>query len=123
MPIDQYLSKLANMVQVGRRSNAFAPVIWLTGIICFICIGGMHYFDDPIIKYTLLIIFIIGILYAMAMYIVLLVKDPRLLQSESFRIEDKKLDIISAKGSEVIVNPVNLTPPPTQSQIGGISNE
>ena len=45
------------------------------------------------------------------MYLVILIKDPQLLQSEKFRIEDKKLDIIASKNSGIEVNPVDLSVP------------
>mgnify|MGYP006902065324 CR=1 FL=1 len=37
-------------------------------------------------------------------------KDPNMLRSEKYLIEDKKLDMIAEKGGEITFDPVVLTP-------------
>jgi archaellum biogenesis protein FlaJ (TadC family) len=119
MPIEQYLAHIGNIFRSGYKSNAFAPYVWLTVIIISSLIVIMKLFDDKIITYACMLLIIFVVVFGAIMYLKLFNKDPKLLQSESYRLEDKRLDIISAKGSDVIVNPVNLSPPP-QKEIGGI---
>ena len=115
------LAHIANLMRSGKKTNAFAPIVWFCGIILLLCFSGMFYFEDHIIRYTLLALIVIAILFACSMYLVLLLKDPRLLQSETFRIEDKKLDIIASKGREVQLNPIDLITP--TKEIGGKEDE
>ena len=111
MSQEQFMVQLANLMKSGSRTNAFAPLVWLCGTVIFAGIGGLFYFDDPIIKYVFLGLLVLVVIFALVMYVVLLVKDPRLLQSEHFRIEDKKLDIIASKGEGIQFNPIDLTIP------------
>jgi len=119
MPLEQYLAHIGNIFKSGYRSNAFAPYVWLSVLVILLLIIIMKLFDDRIIEYACMTLIIFVVVFGAVMYLKLFNKDPKLLQSESYRLEDKRLDIISAKGSDVIVNPVNLSPPP-QKEIGGI---
>jgi hypothetical protein len=118
MPIDQYLAHVGNIFKTGYKSNAFAPYVWLTVLVILLLGSLMVLFDDRVIRYACMGLIFFLVIFGAIMYLILLNKDPKLLQSESYRLEDKRLDIISSKGSDVIVNPVNLTPPP-QREIGG----
>ena len=113
--------QLANLMKSGSKTNAYAPLLWLCGIVIFSSTGGMFYFKEPVIKYVFLGLIVLVVIFALIMYIVLLVIDPKLLQSEHFRIEDKKLDIIASKGEGIQFNPIDLTVP--TKQIGENKNE
>ena len=87
----------------------------------FLHLWVLYIFKDSLISYIFLSLLVIVVLFALCMYVVLLIKDPNLLQSEYYRIEDKKLDIIASKGSDIQFNPVDLTPP--TKEIGDITHE
>jgi len=60
----------------------------------------MCFVDNTIIKYACLGLMIVLVLFTLLMYVVLYKKDPKLLQSEAYRIEDKKLDLIAQQGTD-----------------------
>lgn len=111
MSYDQIMAQLANLMKSGSKTNAFAPLILLCSIVIFTSMIGIYYFNESLIKYLFVALIFLVIIFALVMYVVLLVKDPNLLQSERYRIEDKKLDIIASKGEEIQFNPVDLTTP------------
>jgi hypothetical protein len=121
MSYDQIMAQLANLMKSGSKTNAFAPLIWLCGIVIFTSMIGIYYFNDVVIKYLFVALIFLVIIFALVMYVVLLIKDPRLLQSEHYRIEDKKLDIIASKGTGIQFNPVDLIVP--TKEIGDSDNE
>lgn len=111
MSYDQMMAQLANMMKSGSKTNAYAPLIVVCGIVIFASMIGIHYFDENIIKYVFLGLIVVVVIFALVMYVVLLMKDPKLLQSERYRIEDRKLDIIASKGQDIQFNAVDLTVP------------
>ncbi|QQL48297.1 hypothetical protein [Mucilaginibacter ginkgonis] len=111
MSYDQIMAQLANLMKTGSKTNAYAPLIWLCGVVMVAGMGGMFYFSNPIIQYVFLGLIVIVVIFAIVMYVVLLAMDPKLLQSEHYRIEDKKLDIIASKGKPIEFNPVDLSVP------------
>jgi hypothetical protein len=115
----EYWAKTANVVKAGYRSNAFAPLVWFNSIVDPILIAGSIFTSEPVIKIIFIIIVAIIILLSVIMYVVLFLKDPKLLQSEEFRIEDKKLDLIASKSEGITIVPVNLTTPSKQIDEGG----
>jgi hypothetical protein len=122
MSYDQFLGQIANLMKSGSRSNAFAPLVWLCGTVLLCCFGGMYYFKEPLLKYWLLGLCVFVVIYACIMYLCIFLKDPKLLQSENYRIEDRKLDIIASKGEGIQFNPVDLTTP-TKAIGGGKKHE
>jgi len=112
MQFEHYLSNLANVVKAGYKSNAFAPLVWFNAIIQPLLYIVIYFISNDIIKYILVAVSSAVLIFSGIMYLVIFLKDPRLLQSERFRIEDKKLDMISQKGSDIVIEPVNLTTPP-----------
>ncbi|HVW16395.1 MAG TPA: hypothetical protein VHB54_21355 [Mucilaginibacter sp.] len=121
MSFDQMMAQLANLMKSGSKTNAYAPLIWQCSIVCVLSIGGMYYFKEPVIRYVFLGLIVLVVIFALVMYVVLLIKDPKLLQSEKYRIEDKKLDIIASKGEGIQFNPIDLTVP--TKEIGENTNE
>jgi hypothetical protein len=111
-----YLQSLVNSVKVGYKTNAFAPLVWFS----FIIVGLLFlfgYLSSEPLNYFLFGLGGIVILFDLVMYIVLLNKDPKLLQSENYRLEDKKLEILQEKGGKVVFNPVTLTPTETLDEL------
>lgn len=108
----QYLANMANVISAGYKSNAYAPLVWFNGVVDPLLILAVCFTSNVKIEAILLILLCIIIAGSFIVYVVLLIIKPGLLQSESFRIEDKKLDLIAQKGSDLIeIAPVNLTPP------------
>lgn len=105
----QYLANLVNLVKVGYRNNAFAPLVWFNSIVDPLLLIIACITKDSM-SYLLIGLLILIVVFSLMMYLVLLIKNPSLLQSEKYRLEDKKLDLIAAKGSSLIINPVNITP-------------
>lgn len=104
-------SNITNYIRSGYRSNAFAPFVWATGLV-FMFIAAFYWgTSDTIIRYALIGLFVFLVISLVIIYFVLLIKDPRLLQSENYRLEDKKLDMITQKGSDFEIKPVELVTP------------
>lgn len=116
-----YFANLANVVKVGYKSNAFAPLVWFNAVVQPFLFVPAFLSKNETIKVVLIIVASLLIVFSAIMYLVLFLKDPKLLQSENFRIEDKKLDLIAQKGSDISITPVNLTTPQTLIQ-GGNEN-
>ena len=94
----KYIAAYGKAVKDGYISNAYSPLVWLI-VLVLLPLGGFVIFtDDIIIKYVSFGLIILIILFALVMYVVLLKKDPRLLQSEWYRLEDKRLNMIAEKG-------------------------
>jgi hypothetical protein len=69
-----------------------------------------------IIQYILLGLLCVIVLFTLAMYLVLLIKSPNALQTEWFRLEEHKLNMIGEKGGEIRIAKVDLN---TNTRIGG----
>ncbi|HMI05732.1 MAG TPA: hypothetical protein VK541_24805 [Pedobacter sp.] len=123
MLIEQNWSNLTNYIKAGYKSNAFAPFVWVSGLIFIFLFTFFTISDDQIIRYVLIGAFILVIVFNFVIYLILIFKDPRLLQSENYRLEDKKLDMITQKGSDFIIKPVDLVPPTNQLLREGDDNE
>lgn len=106
--VNKILANLSNLIQTGYKSNAFAPWVWFTGVASAVLLPLTLVTKNEMIT-TIVVLAVVGmIIYGMIMYAVLLKKDPKLLQSESYRLEDKKLDIISEKGKGLAIRPVDI---------------
>jgi hypothetical protein len=114
-----YFTSIVNLVKTGYKTNAFAPYVWFTAVVAVVEIIIMIIISDMFVRRTLTITLVATILFGMYMYYQMFKKDPRLLQSESFRLEDKKLDMIGQKGSDIMINPVNLSVRPQLLEEGG----
>ena len=111
MSWEQYFANVANIVKSGYRSNAFAPYVWFCAIVIPFLIAAILLIKDPRVTIVVSIAICFVILFASVMYFVLFQKDPKLLQSENYRIEDRKLDLIEQKGGDLIVNPIDMILP------------
>jgi len=114
MYFEQVISNLANVVKVGYKSNAFAPIVWFNAIVLPILFVVALNIDNEKAQLFLIYVACAIAVFSALMYLIIFLKDPKLLQSERFRIEDKKLDLISQKGSNFKVMPVDLA---SQSRI------
>jgi len=111
--ISSYLGSLGNTLKIGKRSNVFFPLVFFSIII--IGISTFLGFKSPSpLNYFLYGFAGLIVVFTMIMYVIIFLKDPKLLQSESYRLEDKRLDIMIQKGGAIDFNPVNLTPMETE---------
>jgi len=110
-----YISSYGKAVKSAYKSNALAPIIWLDVFAIPVLLVLTTIFKTIVIKYILVGLVVLLIIFTLVMYVVLFKKDPKLLQSEGYRIEDKKLDLIAQKGGDIPINPVDLI---TSSEIG-----
>lgn len=111
-----YIGKYGQSVKDGYKSNAFSPLTWFAIFFVIPMVIIVLFTSNDVIKYICLSIIILIILFAFVMYVVLLSKDPKLLQSEWYRLEDKRLDMVAQQGDndtkEIIENDAS-------TQIGG----
>lgn len=95
-----YITAYGKSVKDGYKSNAFSPLAWF----CFFPIGLLVAIilivKNNAVQYVCLGLIVLLIVFPLIMYVVLLRKDPKLLQSEWYRLEDKRLEM-SAKGEEI----------------------
>ena len=109
MALPEILASLGNSLKVFKRGNAFTPFAFFAIFLIVILIyfaASLHGTLQLIL--IILVCFIVG--FSCLMYLLLFLKDPRLLQSETYRLEEQKLNIIQEKGGNVIFEPVSLTP-------------
>jgi energy-coupling factor transporter transmembrane protein EcfT len=96
-------------VEKGYKSNALAPLIWLDIFVIPILLTGVFFIKIVALKYALVSIIFMLLLFTLIMYVLLFKKDPKLLQSEKYRLEDKRLDLIAQKDGPEPLNPNILT--------------
>ena len=107
--------------QRGQRSSALTPLLWLTAIVAVPSL----YLSVQTQGWTRVALLALAVLLVSAVliaYIYLVRKDPRLIQSESFQLESRRLDIVASKGGpqldallvEVTQEPKALKPPEQQ---------
>lgn len=111
MALEKYWANLANVISVGNRANAFVPLIILDSILIPVIFLFIYVSDDKVIRYSLVALIALLVIGSLIAYFIMLFKKPELLQTEHFRIEDKKLNMIAEKGSDFKILPVNLTTP------------
>lgn len=112
MSYDQILAKFGSLIGTYSKRNIYAPLIWISGfIITMLGIIMFSFKEYSEVRYTCLVFILLITIFDLVMYVIIFVKDPKLLQSERFRLEDKKLDMMASKGSEIKFNPVNLSLP------------
>lgn len=113
---DKYMAAYGKASKDGYKKNAFSPLAWFSIflivplIVAILCIGR------GVIQYLLLGLLIIIVLFTLIMYLVLFIKNPNLLQSEWYRLEEQKLTMIGEKGGEIKIAKVDLN---SNARIGG----
>lgn len=108
--MNNIFANLSNLVKSGYKTNAFAPLVWFTAVSLPILLYFGFKTSNTLIQFFLIGASVFIVLFAAIMYLVIFLKDPKLLQSEGYRLEDKKLDLIAEKGGAISINPVNINP-------------
>lgn len=98
---------LEEVVRYGYRSSAISPLLWINSLIALPCLM-LSCIVSSGLKWGFFSIAVCVIGYTLYKYNFLVNKDPRLVQSEKFQLESKKLDIIAKKGGDIIIDPVSL---------------
>jgi hypothetical protein len=111
-----FIAAYGKSVKDGYKSNAFSPLVWLLVFLIPCLITVIFVIRNDIIRYVLVGLIVLLILFALLMYFLLFKRDPKLLQSEWYRLEDKKLSMIAEKGGQITISEVELNP---KTQIGG----
>src|SRR5438105_2904098 len=102
----------AHALQRNQRSSALTPLLWLTGLVAVpsLYLSLQAQGRTRIALFGLAVLLVIADLIA---YAYLVRKDPRLVQSESFQIESRKLDLVASKGGpQLDALVVEITPEP-----------
>lgn len=95
---DQYIAAYGKSMKDGYRSNAFAPLVWYV-VFPIIPLMLLVIFAKSEIVQIIAMVLVAGlIIFPLVMYVIILKKDPKLLQSEWYRLEDKKIDMVYKQG-------------------------
>jgi hypothetical protein len=95
---DKYIQSYGKSIKDGYKSNAFAPLVWFYVFVIPILIILTLLIKDIVIQLIIIGLIVVLILFALLMFFLLFKKDPKLLQSEWYRLENKKLDMIAQQG-------------------------
>jgi hypothetical protein len=93
-----YITAYGKSVQDGYKSNAFSPLAWYVFFPIIPLVVIILAIQNKMVLYVCLGLIVLLILFPLVMYVVLLIKDPKLLQSEWYRLEDKRMDMVAKQG-------------------------
>lgn len=116
---DNYLKQVLSL---GTRSSALAPLLWLNALVSIPCIFLSAFIQTPF-RWAPFFLATVIVIYTLIMYLRLKRINPRLLQSERFQMEMHKLDIVAQKGGPIIIDPVNLPLSEGPKSIAGKATE
>ncbi len=117
--LEQFWGNIANVLKSGKKHNAFNPFTLFFFVAAFVVFCLYKLTDDAELKKYLIYSIIIVMFFGCLMYLLFYLFKPDRLQSESYLLEDKKLNMIGQKGSDILINPVNLTTPSQMLNEGG----
>ena len=113
---DKYMAAYGVAVKNGYKSNAFSPIAFYAYFLILPLIGAAVWIHNFVLQCIFVAVIVIIALFPLVMYLLLFKKDPRLLQSEKFRLEEKKLNMIAEKGGSIKISEVDLN---NNTRIGG----
>ena len=108
---EQIVTSLANAIKSWSRSNAFAPYIVFSSTTLLFVLVICCFVKDVWIQRILIGCACFVIILGPVFYFLLFLKDPKLLQSERFRLEDKKLDVVASKATGIEIATVDWNKP------------
>lgn len=89
--------------------NAMQPMLWLLGITLITSFSAMVILrDDPVIRYSLLVIVAGCVVVALYSYVHLLRRRPEMLQSEDYQLQRQAMGLVQERGGPINVDPVSL---------------
>ena len=90
--LKQFFPRISSMIQSGGRSSAMKPIL------CVLTLALIALWIVPSeLKIVLAVVFCCCAGVALAAYLVLLFKDPRLLQSEHYQLAMRKMDLAAQR--------------------------
>src|SRR5262249_54817487 len=101
-----------------RRNSALNPMLKLTAILTPLCFTMAYLFKDQ--AWVAVLFSLVGLVPAAITcytYVYLLLKNPELLGSEEFRIQQQALQVIAQKGEPVVPSVLEVISNPLQ-QLG-----
>ena len=102
---------VGSIIKSGYKSNVFAPVVWFIIAIQPFLITLAFIIKDYYLRCWIVFGDLGIVVAAFLTYLGILICKPVLLQTEKFRIENRKLDIVSQKGGkELPFSPYSFTP-------------
>jgi hypothetical protein len=113
---DKYMAAYGKASKDGYKKNAFSPLAWFSIFLIIPLIVAILWVGTGIIQYLLIGLLCVIVIFTLTMYLILLTKDPNLLQSEWYRLEEHKLNMIGEKGGEIKIAKVDLN---SNARIGG----
>ena len=119
--LKQLFPRISSIIQSGGRSSAMKPIL------CVLSLALIGLWIVPSeLKIVLAVVFCCCAGVALAAYLVLLFKDPRLLQSEHYQLAMRQMDLASRRiGASPTFGDENdsaeLPPPQQQLPQGGSS--
>jgi hypothetical protein len=106
--VDWLKSYLATVVTRGdHKSSALTPLLWLNLLVTVPCVVTSFRVTTDF-RWALFGLAGLIVVYTLVAYAMLVKKDPRLVQSETFQREMRALDIVAERGGPVAINPVDL---------------
>lgn len=118
-----FLPKMFSMIQSGGRSSAIKPLLCLAGFTLlgiFLSPESVQIFSLSL-KGIFVCVFAVIAFVAMISYLILLFKDPRLLQSEHYQLAMRRMDLASQRmGAPPNFADVIDVAPPRQKSLAGI---
>jgi len=113
---DKYMAAYGKASKDGFKKNAFSPLAWFSIFLVVPLVIAILLVGRGTIQYILIGLLCFIVVFTAAMYLVLLIVNPGALQSEWFRLEEHKLNMIGEKGGEIKIEKVNLN---SNARIGG----
>ena len=116
--LEQIWSNIVNIFRSGKKHNAFHPftIYFLIAVIAIISLYKIT--DDRELKKLLIYALLSLMVFGCIVYTFFAIFKPDRLQTETFLLADKKLNMLRQKGSDIIIDQVDLTIPPRKIEGG-----
>lgn len=104
------INELTSVLKTINRKNGFAPLVMLVAVLMASGISISYFLNIKTEMMAIALFILLGVLaiFSMGIYLFMLIKRPELLQSEQYRLEEKKLNIISEKSGKIKLNKQNI---------------
>lgn len=102
------LKSFSETFKIGYKTNALSPYVWFICLSILLLITGIKLSDDILTRHLFTYAILLLILFGMGIGIAIFIKDPKLLQTEKYRTNDRILDIVEKKGGDISINPVTM---------------
>jgi hypothetical protein len=90
-----------------RVSNALTAILWMTGILSIPCFA-IAFFATGFLHYCLIAAGFIPVLLFPVAYVFFMLQSPDKLQSETYQIQERALDLIEKKGQRIPIQATSI---------------